>query len=73
MIQNIIKSELMQYDFKAVKFGIAFGCDTTVVSRGSAKRDHCLNDLKAHHYIDSTNAAEVQVSFYFYLDAHSNI
>lgn len=39
----------------AVKFGLAFGSDVTVISRGSLKRDSALNDLKANHYIDSTD------------------
>jgi alcohol dehydrogenase (NADP+) len=39
----------------AVKFGVAFGCHTTVISRGTSKRDSAVNELKAHDYIDSTN------------------
>jgi alcohol dehydrogenase (NADP+) len=41
----------------AVKFGLAFGSDVTVISRGTSKKDSSLNDLKANHYIDSTDAA----------------
>lgn len=43
----------------AAKFGVAFGCHTTVISRGTNKRESALNDLKAHAYIDSSNAAEM--------------
>lgn len=46
----------------AVKFGVALCCDTTVVSRGSSKKEHCLRDLGAHHYIDSTSAEELKAN-----------
>jgi uncharacterized zinc-type alcohol dehydrogenase-like protein len=45
----------------AVKFGVAFGCHTTVVSRGTRKRDDCLVGLHANAFIDSTNADEMKV------------
>ena len=54
-----------------VKFSVAFGAHTTVISRGSSKRDSALNELKAHAFIDSTNAAEMAAavgSFDFILD-----
>eukprot|EP01040_Poterioochromonas_malhamensis_P011109 gene11109-12106_t len=50
----------------AVKFGVAFGAHVTVLSRGNAKRESALNDLKAHAYVDVTNKEEwktVQSSF----------
>lgn len=40
----------------AVKFGVAWGCHTTVISRGEAKRESALQDLKADAYLDSTNS-----------------
>lgn len=46
----------------AVKFGLAMGCDTTVISRGTAKKDSVMNHLKANNYIDSTNKEEMQVT-----------
>ena len=39
----------------AVKFALAFGCDITVISRGSTKKEEAMNRLGAHHYIDSTD------------------
>lgn len=48
----------------AVKFGVAFGNHTTVISRGTAKRDDALNGLKADAFIDSTNADEMKVNTY---------
>lgn len=42
----------------AVKFGIAFGAHVTVLSRGTAKRESALNNLKAHAYVDVNNKAE---------------
>jgi uncharacterized zinc-type alcohol dehydrogenase-like protein len=48
------------------KFGVAFGCHTTVISRGTSKRETALNDLKAHAYVNSSDAAEMKV-FYFFL------
>jgi uncharacterized zinc-type alcohol dehydrogenase-like protein len=44
-----------------VKFGVAFGCHTTVISRGQGKKAAALQDLKANDYIDATVAAEMQV------------
>jgi D-arabinose 1-dehydrogenase-like Zn-dependent alcohol dehydrogenase len=38
------------------------GNHTTVISRGTAKKDSALNDLKAHQYIDSTNQAELDAA-----------
>jgi alcohol dehydrogenase (NADP+) len=43
----------------AAKFGVAFGCHTTVISRGMAKRENALNELKTHDYIDSTDAEQM--------------
>lgn len=45
-----------------VKFGVAFGCHTTVISRGQGKKAAALQDLKADDYIDSTVAAEMQAA-----------
>jgi uncharacterized zinc-type alcohol dehydrogenase-like protein len=45
-----------------VKFGLAFGCHTSVISRGTKKRDAALNDLKAHAFIDSSNADEMKAA-----------
>jgi len=45
-----------------------------VISRGTGKRDSSLNELKAHHFIDSTNAAEMKAAtgkFDFILDTVS--
>lgn len=39
----------------------AFGCHTTVFSRGTGKKDSVMNDLKADAFIDSTNADEMKV------------
>jgi alcohol dehydrogenase (NADP+) len=44
----------------AVKYGLAFGCDVTVLSRGTAKKDQALNDLGAHSFVDTTDAAAVK-------------
>ena len=46
----------------AVKFGVAFGCHTTVISRGTAKKNGALNELKADAYLDSKNAEEMKVN-----------
>ena len=57
-----------------VKFAVAMGCDVTVISRGTAKRESALNELKAHHFIDSTNTEELgkaAFSFDFILDTIS--
>jgi D-arabinose 1-dehydrogenase-like Zn-dependent alcohol dehydrogenase len=45
----------------AVKLGIAFGCHTTVISRGQSKKQDCLENLKAHAFLDSTNAEDMKV------------
>lgn len=45
----------------AAKFGVAFGCHTTVISRGTAKKESALNDLKVNAYLDSKNEEEVKV------------
>lgn len=58
----------------AVKFGIAFGAHTTVISRGTAKKENALQELGAHAYIDSTNADEMAAAanqFDFILNAVS--
>jgi len=57
-----------------VKFAVAMGCDVTVISRGTGKKDSALNELKAHHFIDSTDAAALKAagfSFDFILDTIS--
>lgn len=46
----------------AVKFGVAIGANVTVISRGTGKKDNALNTLKAHNYIDSTNADEMKAA-----------
>lgn len=43
----------------AAKFGVAFGCHTTVISRGMSKRDSSINELKVHDFIDSTNTEQM--------------
>jgi alcohol dehydrogenase (NADP+) len=53
----------------AVKFGVAFGNDTTVISRGLSKRENALNELKANAYIDSKNEDEMKVDFEIMLSA----
>lgn len=45
----------------AAKFGVAFGCHTTIISRGTSKKEGALCDLKVDNYIDSTNADEMKV------------
>jgi len=42
-----------------VKLGVAMGSHTTVISRGTSKKETSLNDLHAHAFIDSTNAEEM--------------
>lgn len=44
-----------------IYFVQAFGCHTTVFSRGTGKKDSVMNDLKADAFIDSTNADEMKV------------
>lgn len=38
----------------AVKFAVAMGCDVTVLSRGTAKKEEAINRLGAHHFINSS-------------------
>lgn len=40
----------------AVKFGKAFGAHTTVISRGTSKKEMSLNSLKADAFLDSSDA-----------------
>ena len=56
------------------KFGVALGAETTVISRGTGKKESALNELKVQHFVDSTNAAElraVEGKFDFILDTVS--
>ncbi len=46
----------------AVKFGVAMGCDVTVISRGTAKKEEAISRLGAHHFIDSTDPASFAAS-----------
>lgn len=46
----------------AAKFGVAFGNHTTVISRGTSKRDNALNELHVHAYLDSTNEDELKAA-----------
>mmetsp|Transcript_24235 Transcript_24235/g.33232 ORF Transcript_24235/g.33232 Transcript_24235/m.33232 type:complete len:359 (+) Transcript_24235:72-1148(+) len=58
----------------AVKFGKAFGCHTTVISRGSSKKENCLKELGAHAFLDSTSSEDMAAaanSFDFILDTVS--
>lgn len=43
-----------------VKFGVAFGCNTTVISRGQFKKATAMA-MGANDFIDSTNPAEMAV------------
>ncbi|CAE7572037.1 adhA [Symbiodinium microadriaticum] len=43
----------------AVKFGVAFGCHTTVISRGNTKRDGALNDLHATAFLNSNSPEDM--------------
>jgi uncharacterized zinc-type alcohol dehydrogenase-like protein len=57
----------------AVKFGLAFGPDVTVLSNSPAKRYDAL-ELGAHHFIDMSNADEaesVKGTFDFIIDCVS--
>ena len=45
----------------AIKIGEAMGCHTTVISRGMAKKQSAVDELKAHHYLDSTNSEDMAV------------
>jgi len=56
------------------KFGVAFGAHTTVISRGTSKKESALNELKAHAFLDSTSADDVKAAegtFDFILDTVS--
>ena len=58
----------------AVKFGLAFGSSVTVISRGSHKKQSALTELKATHYIDSTDVAAMTAAagtFDFIIDTIS--
>ena len=57
----------------AVKFGVAFGAEVTVLSTSEAKRDAALA-LGAHHFVVTTDAGQVAAakgSFDFILDTVS--
>ena len=57
-----------------VKLAVAMGCDVTVISRGTSKRDSAFNELKAHHFVDSKNPddmAAAKGTFDFILDTIS--
>lgn len=43
----------------AVKIGVAWGCEVTVLSRGTGKKEEALNKLGAHHFVDSKVEAEM--------------
>ena len=45
----------------AVKMGRAFGCHTTVISRGTSKRETALNDLHADAFINASSPEELKV------------
>ncbi len=45
----------------AVKFGVAWGCNVTVLSRGESKREDAMR-LGAHAYIDVTDSAAVKAA-----------
>lgn len=46
----------------AAKFGVAFGAHTTVISRGTNKKESALVDLHADAYLDVTNPEEVKAA-----------
>lgn len=46
----------------AVKFALAMGCHVTVISRGTKKKQHAIEELKAHAFIDSTNPEEMKAA-----------
>jgi len=53
-----------------VKLARAWGCDVTVISRGTKKKDDALK-LGAHHFLDSTNEDEMKAhanTFDFIID-----
>jgi len=57
-----------------VKFGKAFGAHTTVISRGTSKRDLAMTQLGADAFLDSTDEAAMTAaagSFDFILNAVS--
>jgi len=56
------------------KLAVAMGCDVTIISRGQAKRESALNDLKVHHYLDSKDPEQLKAAantFDFILDTVS--
>jgi len=56
------------------KLGVAFGAHTTVISRGSGKRESALGELKVHAYLDSTDVDAMTAaagSFDFIIDTVS--
>jgi uncharacterized zinc-type alcohol dehydrogenase-like protein len=44
----------------AVKFAVAMGCHVTVLSRGTAKKEDAMSNLKAHAYLDTTDPEAVK-------------
>jgi uncharacterized zinc-type alcohol dehydrogenase-like protein len=46
----------------AAKFGHAFGAHTTVISRGTSKKESALNELHADSFLDSTDAAAMKAA-----------
>ena len=44
----------------AVKFAVAMGCEVTVTSRGTAKKEEAISRLGAHHFINSSAKEEVK-------------
>lgn len=56
------------------KFAVAMGCETTVISRGTNKRESALNELKVHYYVDSKDENQLNAimgKFDFILDTIS--
>jgi len=46
----------------AVKFGVAFGNEVTVISRSESKRKEAINELGAKLFINSSDAAQVKAA-----------
>lgn len=46
----------------AVKFGVAMGNHTRVISRGTAKKESSLNELKAHGFVNSKSEEEMKAA-----------
>lgn len=46
----------------AVKFGVALGCNTTVVSRSASKKDSVLHAFKAHAFINASDPKEMEAA-----------